>query len=400
MYGEYGETVRLFERLAPVGRLPASRALVLIAAAVLLAAADALPENQYVDREALQLLLATALAVFSIAIALQSRGVRIDVAEWRNRLVVLVITLAVSAAAAEFMTRWAFRDVTTSSDNGGYFSRRWYRMGEVRENSHGFRGPEFQAAKPAGIYRIAVVGDSFTFGNGVKQGDRYTDLLQARLPSQIEVLNFGEPGANTPQHRQRIERLLREIGPDFILLQWYVNDVEGNDSSDRPVFHPLMPIPAWHDWLNTFSALYTVANMQWAQAQIALGMTSSYPDYLRRRLEDPNSRDSISDRDMLRDAIDASQRAGVPIGIVLFPDTSGDMAAAYPFQYLHDRVAAVCVERRITCLDLREDFSHVRDRASLWANRLDHHPGAAANQIAAQKILETYSRMWVASPVR
>jgi hypothetical protein len=90
----------------------------------------------------------------------------------------------------------------------------------------------------------------------------------------------------------------------------------------------------------------------------------------------------------------------VPIGIVLFPDTAGPLDERYPFGYLHDRVHAACNERNITCLDLRSAFSGVKDKASLWANRLDHHPGAEANRIAAEEILETYAGVWAASPSR
>lgn len=392
--------MRLPESSAFARGLPASRWLIVAAMALLLAAANTLPANAGASRDQLVWWLSAGIGIVAIAIALRDRGMRLNAAAWRAPLIALLVTSTLSVIAAEYMTRWVLRDITTSSDNGGYFSRRWYRMGEVKENSAGFRGPEFQRAKPPGIYRIAVVGDSFTFGNGVKQDQRYTDLLQARLPATLEVLNFGEPGANTPQHRSRVARLLQEIDPDFILLQWYVNDVEGDNSSGRPVIRPLVPTRAIHDWLNTESALYTVANMQWAQLQIALGMTMSYPEYLQRRVGNPASPDAIRDREHLIATIEASQQAGVPIAIVLFPDTSGEMDERYPFQYLHDRVTAVCAERRITCLDLREEFSHVRDRASLWANRLDHHPSALANRMAAQKILETFSGVWAASPVR
>jgi hypothetical protein len=124
-------------------------------------------------------------------------------------------------------------------------------------------------------------------------------------------------------------------------------------------------------------------------------MTSSYTDYLERRLGDPRSPDSIRDRSLLEDLIVSAQRANVGIGIVLFPDTAGDLGARYPFGYLHERVLDVCSDRRITCLDLRSDFAAVRDRQSLWANRLDHHPSAKANAIAAERMLQTYSPVWV-----
>jgi hypothetical protein len=249
------------------------------------------------------------------------------------------------------------------------------------------------------VYRIAVVGDSFTFGNGVRQQDRYSDLLQARLPSHFEVLNFGAAGANTPEHHALVARLLPDVHPDFVLLQWYVNDVEDDDSAGRPSFHPLMPVRSIHNWLNDASALYTVANMQWAETQVAFGMTSSYADYLQRRLGDPNSHDSQLDRGLLLDLVRLCKRAGVPIGIVLFPDTAGSLGKDYPFGYLHDRVHEVCQSENLTCLDLRSDFSLVKDHRLLWANRLDHHPSALANEIAAVKIFETYAKEWAASPV-
>jgi hypothetical protein len=270
----------------------------------------------------------------------------------------------------------------------------------VHVNDAGFRGRAFTETKPPGIYRIAVVGDSFTYGNGIRQEDRFSDLLQARLPSHIEVLNFGQPGANTPEHRHLVEALLPRIHPDFVLLQWYINDVEDDDSSGRPTFIPLLPIRRLHNWLNDASALYTVMNMQWAELQVALGMTISYQDYLKRRLADPNSRDSLADASELSALIAACRQQHVPLGIVLFPDTASSPGADYPFGYLHDRVLATCDAQHLTCLDLRKDFSLVKERQSLWASRLDHHPSARANAIAAERILETYSQKWVASPSR
>jgi len=181
------------------------------------------------------------------------------------------------------------------------------------------------------------------------------------------------------------------------LLQWYVNDMEDDDSSGRPTFRPLMPVRSVHDWLNDVSALYTVANMQWAQMQVALGMTTSYSDYLNLRLGDPNGHDSQVDRGLLLDLIARCQRAGVRLGIVLFPDTAVSTSKDYPYGYLHDRVLEICQGQNLICADLRQEFSLIKDNRLLWANRLDHHPSALANEIAAVKIFETYASLWAAS---
>ncbi len=379
----------------PLAALPLGRSLALIVLASLLAAADWLPDNGVISSDQLELALAIALGGSVILMSIADRADAASMRAWRNRLVLLMITLGVTALAGEYGTRYVFRDVTTSSDFGGFFSRRWARAGAVHLNSAGFRGREYSQAKPAGTYRIAVVGDSFTYGNGIRQEDRFSDLLQAELPSHVEVLNFGQPGANTPEHLALVQRLLPDIHPDFVLLQWYINDVEGDDSTGRPTFRPLLPFRAVDDWLSINSALFTVLNMRWAEAQVSLGMTISYPEYLKRRLGDPNSRDSQRDRQRLEELITACQKAGVKVGIVLFPDTAGDMGEKYQFAYLHDRVLGVCAERGITCVDLRRDFSAIRDNHTLWANVLDHHPSARANAIAAERLLETFSPTWV-----
>ena len=66
---------------------------------------------------------------------------------------------------------------------------------------------------------------------------------------------------------------------------------------------------------------------------------------------------------------------------------------------LHDRVLATCDGMQA---DVHRSAREISRRSkidrSLWANRLDHHPSARANAIAAERILETYSGQWVASP--
>ncbi len=60
-------------------------------------------------------------------------------------------------------------------------------------NSHGLRDKEYDYDKPAGVYRILAFGDSFTFGEGVAYGERFTDIAES-LSSDVEIINFGIPG--------------------------------------------------------------------------------------------------------------------------------------------------------------------------------------------------------------
>jgi lysophospholipase L1-like esterase len=376
------------------------RQVILIATAIMLVAADAYYATMHVEPESLVLPLTMALGGFALVFSLRDRTDAATLGRWRNRALLMLFTLAISIAFAEAATRVIFRDVTTTSDNQGYFTRRWAEADRPQINAGGFRERSFPEVKAPGTYRIAAVGDSFTYGNGIRNDERYTEILQAKLPNTFEVLNFGTAGANTPQHLHAVANVVLPLKPDFVILQWYINDVEGHHSAGRPTYHSLLPFNRLHGWLIDSSAFYAVANMQWAQWQVALGMTPTYADYLRGRMGDPNGPDAREDRAALVAVIEACRRQGVPVGMVLFPDTGAPIDANYPFGYLHDRVLETCREQGITCVDLREDFALVKDRQSLWANRLDHHPSGRANTIAAIRMLAAFSPQWLASPPR
>lgn len=130
-------------------------------------------------------------------------------------LAISLVATAASLVVVEFVTRWVFRDVTTTSDDRGYFSfsQRWLRSGAVSLNPDGFRERPITAKAP-GTFRVAVVGDSFTFGNGIAAGDRYSAVMPRMLPAGFEVLNFGVPGNNTIEHGSLIAGRLGDGSAD------------------------------------------------------------------------------------------------------------------------------------------------------------------------------------------
>lgn len=372
--------------------VPAARRLFLVGTGLLLIASDFLP-NVGLDAQPWSLGIELVLGVGALVIALADRLDAERRTEWRNRMVAVAISVVLAGAAAEAATRWVFRDVTTSADSGAFFSRDWAR-GNIVLNEYGFRERSFATVKPTGIYRIAVIGDSFTFGNGLLPAERYSDRLDAWLPDRFEVLNFGTPGDNTPHHLDALRASVLQTHPDFVLLQWFVNDIEGNDLTRRPVASNLVPFTSIHRWLNGHSAFYAVGNLRWRELQVALGVSPNFTDYLRTRAGDAGSDDARREAATLRRIIETSRLAGAEVGIVLFPDAGYDLGAAYPFAFLHERTLAVCREMAVPCLDLRESFAKLHNRRSLWVSPFDHHPSARANDIAAADILRVFQPFW------
>tara|TARA_Y100000310_G_scaffold313699_1_gene362364 strand:- start:718 stop:1791 length:1074 start_codon:yes stop_codon:yes gene_type:complete len=102
----------------------------------------------------------------------------------------------------------------------------------VEINSRGLRDKEYELEKPDNTIRIAVLGDSFTFGYGVEQNETFSKILETKLNSlseiNYEVINFGVSAYGTEQEYILMQNTVLEYSPDIILLGFVNNDLNGN----------------------------------------------------------------------------------------------------------------------------------------------------------------------------
>lgn len=100
-------------------------------------------------------------------------------------------------------------------------------------NSLGFNMPERPARKPPGMWRIAVVGDSFTQGVGANSRDeaypnRTEKLLRERTRHEdIEVWNCGTGGYNVDQIFLMLSCVVTNYAPDAVIYGFCFNDYWG-----------------------------------------------------------------------------------------------------------------------------------------------------------------------------
>jgi lysophospholipase L1-like esterase len=116
---------------------------------------------------------------------------------------------------------WGYQDVDKTQKVEGAF--------HVRINSKGYRGPEFEWEKPLGVFRIACIGDSVTFGIPVDDEDTYPGKLGAILNylhpmKRFEVLNLGVPGYTSEQGRIMVNDVMMKLNPDVALIGFGYND--------------------------------------------------------------------------------------------------------------------------------------------------------------------------------
>lgn len=97
----------------------------------------------------------------------------------------------------------------------------------VRSNSSGFWDSEFPIEKSPARCRVMFLGDSFTWGMGVREEERFSNLVAAIHPGW-ECLNMGIPGYGTDQSLLVWERYASVYEPNWVVLTVFQNDYSDN----------------------------------------------------------------------------------------------------------------------------------------------------------------------------
>jgi len=96
-------------------------------------------------------------------------------------------------------------------------------------NQFGMRGRDTTLRKPAGVIRIAGLGDSVMFGWGVEHENAYLSVVEDRLRNSghdVEVLNFAVPGYNTAMEVATFHHRAMAFDPDIVVIHFVSNDLD------------------------------------------------------------------------------------------------------------------------------------------------------------------------------
>ncbi len=256
---------------------------------------------------------------------------------------------------------------------------------EFRYNSLGFRGPEPPPRVP-GVHRVAVVGDSFTEGQGAREQATYPSqlqrLLNAREPGKWQVMNFGQRALDFPDLQAPFEQALA-ADPDLIVFGMVLNDGERSAEFDRQW-------PQLNDWImvrrppenaSLFSPrLLSFVRDRFETYRIARDTTRWYRDMYGPANADGWQRT----KDDLRAMEKASRLRGVPMVVALWP-LLVDLEHDYPFTDVHDKIGRVCQKSGIPYVDLLPALRGQKTSA-LWAHPADWHPNELAHRLAAETL--------------
>jgi len=149
-------------------------------------------------------------------------------------ILVLVITIILFLVIAELafrMVSYRLRGVWCDEDSLDCFIEKGKSIYSPRLSAYSMEEEE-------GVFRIAILGDSFTYGFGEEEGKpikdkAFPEQLEVLLNNKFddykyEVLNFGYPSVTALEEYFVLKELVLDYNPDLFVLQITSNDAFSN----------------------------------------------------------------------------------------------------------------------------------------------------------------------------
>lgn len=173
-------------------------------------------------------------------------------ASFRFRAVLLVLALALAFVSLETALRlWWPQEITTEgpprfpedtkmgrayTPGGRYLIHMPDRTVELKFNSEGLRDTaSHPVPKPSGVFRVLLVGDSFTMGADNQYDEIWPVLLERTLLQKgyrVDIINAGIESFDTGSELIMMRRLVPKYHPDLVLTAFLPNDIFDNRVPD------------------------------------------------------------------------------------------------------------------------------------------------------------------------
>jgi hypothetical protein len=305
-------------------------------------------------------------------------------------ILTIIFSILFSFFILEIGLRIYFRDDHSHPNHRTFFSKKkiWDEK-YANLNSQGYRDHEFTEAKPPNTFRILVLGDSLTWGSGVKKiNDLYTEILEDKLNQKpykchFEVLNLAKRGRNVKYYLNTLVSPGFSYNPDLVMIGFYINDIEAH-KKDRPKDVKILPSKAHHYFAkSSFAYWYAYWGLNCLiNKEKWIGYHLSYTN--------PNSFHWKRFSALWEDLLLKCKTRKIKTVILIFPYMRF-LSDAHPFTTVYRSVTALSEKNGTVVLNLFPLFKGQNPR-DMWVGITDPHPNETAHRIYADAIYKFFEK--------
>ncbi|MBT6296038.1 MAG: SGNH/GDSL hydrolase family protein, partial [Nitrospina sp.] len=274
---------------------------------------------------------------------------------------------------------------TEDKDNYGFTTE--FKKKYIRYNKYGYRDYEYNLKKKEGVFRIIVLGDSQTFGHGIKDlNNTWVKKLEKKLiesvgNTSIEVLSISGPGWNSDTYLYELFKNGFKFNPDLVILAYYHNDIPfpislNCDSSDRKITPDI----------NIFqsSKLVSFINFRINRLLEKIGEKPRYSDCLNQAYDSIGWEMNKFYLDIMGLSLSIKK---IHFMITVIP-LIHQLDSNYPLAGPHKKLKEFSIKRNIEFLDFYEEGFKNLNPSNLKVSKTDHHLNKNAGDIMADVLFE------------
>lgn len=253
------------------------------------------------------------------------------------------------------------------------------------EDDNGYRLPPSENKGPfsgEAEKQIVAVGDSFTYGRGVRYEDIWPTRLERSLNhdrARVAVKNCGVVGAGTQDVLEIYEHESYELPRESLVIYGMVLNDFGLAMETPVKGLNFIDINNGGYTFNPLRKHSSLVNFIFHRIDERRLHTATLKAYLGS-FDGEGAEKGFG---LLAQLNQSVSEAGGTLLVVVFP-LLYDFENYY-FDPMHQKIEAFCRSRGIHHLDLYPAFSSY-NAEDLWANPTDHHPNETAHRIAADEI--------------
>tara|TARA_Y100000310_G_scaffold160385_1_gene160129 strand:+ start:1162 stop:2118 length:957 start_codon:yes stop_codon:yes gene_type:complete len=259
-------------------------------------------------------------------------------------------------------------------------------------NNLGFRS-DTDITEKAGP-RIVILGDSMTFGHGIKQTkDTWPAQLETILKTQnpnVEVINTAWPGEDTETELLIYKRKAKQLKPDIVIIGYFLNDAETDESlKAREEHHQQFQSTSY-----VGNIIHAVFGKFFLENSYLYNMFIIFYDSLKQQTFADTYVNQVSTtynnnltlhKQQITDLItEIKNDNAIPIVVTIpfFYDFED-----YPFTNAHTFVETAAFENNAAYVDLLDNFKN-KETSKFIIGPYDNHVNEAGSTIIANTIAE------------
>lgn len=247
-----------------------------------------------------------------------------------------------------------------------------YKGAPFQTNRWGMRDKHYSMEKPAGTFRIALLGDSRAMGYGVADPEVFESLLEERLNAEFagaafrgfEILNFGVADYKPVQRLMVFEDKALDFKPDAFIYTGHFDDFEMRHLAEAVERGIALPYP------------------ELGEIVAKSGATPSMPTAeIRRRIY----RYEAELMTFVFDRIAATARENGVAPVWVYLPSLMEYTAEERAKCA--KLIAMARKAGFIVIDLSAMFAG-EDMSKLWIAEWDHHPNAVGHRMIADRLFE------------